>query len=52
MSMDPEEQRGLIESWHERRLDVPLVMVEAPFRDLGPPCWPRSAATPPARHTS
>jgi amino acid transporter len=37
MSMDPEEQRGLIESWHERRLDVPLVMIEAPFRDLGPP---------------
>ena len=34
---DPEEAEGVVEAWHERGLDVPLVMVEAPFRDLGIP---------------
>ncbi len=37
MVTDPEDQAGVIQAWHERGLDVPLVMVEAPFRDLGPP---------------
>jgi hypothetical protein len=34
---DPEEIEGVIEEWHERRIDVPLVLVEAPFRELGEP---------------
>jgi amino acid transporter len=34
---DPEEVREVIEGWHDRELDVPLVIVEAPFRDLGRP---------------
>ncbi len=34
---EPEETAGIIEAWHERGLDVPLVFVEAPFRDLGIP---------------
>jgi amino acid transporter len=34
---DPEEIGPMIEEWHRRRIDVPLAMVEAPFRDLGPP---------------
>ena len=37
MATDPEEVPGVVEAWHERRMDVPLVLVEAPFRDLGPP---------------
>jgi hypothetical protein len=34
---DPEEAEGVVDAWHERGVDVPLVMVEAPFRDLGIP---------------
>ena len=34
---DPEEVTGVVEAWHERELGVPLVLVEAPFRDLGRP---------------
>ncbi len=34
---DPDEVEAVVDEWHERRLDVPLVMVEAPFRELGPP---------------
>ena len=34
---DPEESEGVIEEWHERRIDVPLVLVEAPFREFGEP---------------
>jgi amino acid transporter len=34
---DPEETEGVIEEWHERRVDVPLVLVEAPFREFGEP---------------
>jgi len=34
---DPEEAEGVVEAWHERGMHVPLVMVEAPFRDLGIP---------------
>jgi amino acid transporter len=37
MAADPEEVPGVVEGWHDRRMDVPLVLVEAPFRDLGPP---------------
>ncbi|MGH2679973.1 MAG: APC family permease, partial [Actinomycetota bacterium] len=37
MATDPEEIPDVVDGWHERRLDVPLVLVEAPFRDLGPP---------------
>jgi amino acid transporter len=34
---EPEETQGLVQAWHDRELDVPLVFVEAPFRDLGIP---------------
>jgi amino acid transporter len=37
MVMDPEEQVTLVESWHERGLSLPLVIVEAAFRDLTEP---------------
>jgi amino acid transporter len=37
MATDPEEVPEVVEEWHARRMDVPLVLVEAPFRDLGPP---------------
>ncbi len=34
---DPEEVEVVVEAWHERRCDIPLALVEAPFRDLGEP---------------
>jgi amino acid transporter len=34
---DPEEIPGVVDAWHERGLDIPLVLTEAPFRDLGDP---------------
>jgi len=34
---DPEEVQGIIDAWHERRMDVPLVIEEAPFRDIDEP---------------
>ena len=34
---DPEEVGPMVEEWRRRRIDVPLALVEAPFRDLGPP---------------
>ena len=34
---DPEEVAGVVDDWHERLVDVPLVMVEAAFRDLTEP---------------
>jgi amino acid transporter len=37
MATDPEEVPAVVEAWHDRRMDVPLVLVEAAFRDLGPP---------------
>jgi hypothetical protein len=37
MVMDPEDQEGMVEQWHARQLDVPLVMVEAPFREIAEP---------------
>jgi hypothetical protein len=37
MVMDPEDTVGVVEDWHDRGMDVPLVMVEAPFRDITDP---------------
>jgi amino acid permease-like protein len=37
MAMDIEESAGMVRAWHDRQMDVPLVMVEAPFRDIGEP---------------
>ncbi|HET6714837.1 MAG TPA: APC family permease [Actinomycetota bacterium] len=37
MVTDPDEVEDVVDEWHERQLDVPLVLVEAPFRDFGPP---------------
>ena len=34
---DQEEVEGVVEGWHDRRIDVPLVLVESAFRDLGEP---------------
>jgi hypothetical protein len=34
---DPEETSQVVEDWHDRGMDVPLVLIEAPFRDLGEP---------------
>ncbi|MGH2659073.1 MAG: APC family permease [Actinomycetota bacterium] len=34
---DPEEVEPIIDGWHDRHMDVPLILVEAPFRDLGDP---------------
>lgn len=34
---DPEEVQGVIEAWHERQMDVPLMIEEAPFRDIDEP---------------
>jgi hypothetical protein len=34
---DPGEAAGVVEGWHQRAIDVPLTLVEAPFRDIGPP---------------
>ncbi len=37
LSTDPEEVEEVLEGWHRRRVDVPLSIIEAPFRDLGAP---------------
>ena len=37
MQTDPEEGEKVVHDWHERAMQVPLVLIEAPFRDLGPP---------------
>jgi amino acid transporter len=34
---DREEAEGIIDGWHDRGIDVPLVLAESPFRDLGTP---------------
>jgi amino acid transporter len=36
---DPEEERGIVRAWRDptREIDVPLSLLEAPFRDYGPP---------------
>jgi hypothetical protein len=37
MEMDPEEAEEVVGEWHAHDLDVPLVLVEAAFRDLNEP---------------
>lgn len=37
METDPEPDSRIIEDWHARGLDVPLVLVEAAFRELNEP---------------
>jgi hypothetical protein len=36
---DPEQEEDIVRQWRdpERRIDVPLTLIEAPFRDYGPP---------------
>ncbi len=33
---DPEEQQPLVEAWVHREMQIPLALVDAPFRDIGP----------------
>ena len=37
LATEPEEVPAMLEGWAERGISVPLDVVEAPFRDLGPP---------------
>jgi amino acid transporter len=37
LATDPEETPDVISAWYDREIDVPLLLVEAPFRDLGAP---------------
>jgi hypothetical protein len=37
MATDPEEAPDVLREWAERGIDVRLDVVDAPFRDLGPP---------------
>jgi amino acid transporter len=37
LATEPEETPGFLEEWADRGIRVPLDIVEAPFRDLGPP---------------
>jgi len=37
MVTDLDEVESVVDEWHQRQLDVPLVLVDAPFRDFGPP---------------
>ncbi|GIU97900.1 MAG: amino acid permease [Actinomycetota bacterium] len=37
IATDPEEQTDIVARWHERGIDVPLVLLEAPFRDITEP---------------
>jgi hypothetical protein len=34
---DPDEVAEIMADWKEKRIDVPLSAIEAPFRDYGPP---------------
>jgi hypothetical protein len=34
---EPADAEVIIQGWHDREIDVPLTLVEAPFRDLGDP---------------
>ena len=34
---DPHDAGEIVEAWHDWGVDVPLTLVEAPFRDIGPP---------------
>jgi amino acid transporter len=37
LATEPEETPGFLEEWAARGIGIPLDVVEAPFRDLGPP---------------
>jgi hypothetical protein len=37
LATDPEETPEVLEQWAERGIGIQLDLVEAPFRDLGPP---------------
>jgi amino acid transporter len=37
LAVEPDEVSSVLERWAERGIAVPLDVVEAPFRDLGPP---------------
>jgi amino acid transporter len=37
LATEPEETPDFLEAWAGRGIDIPLEVVEAPFRDLGPP---------------
>jgi amino acid transporter len=37
LELDPEEAPALLRDWFSAELDVPLDIIEAPFRELGPP---------------
>jgi hypothetical protein len=37
LQTDPEEAEEVVRGWHERSMQLPLIMIEAPFRELGPP---------------
>ena len=37
LATDREETPEVIRAWYDREIDVPLILVEAPFRDLGAP---------------
>jgi amino acid transporter len=37
LATEPEETPQFLEAWAERGIGIPLEVVEAPFRDLGPP---------------
>jgi amino acid transporter len=37
LATEPEETPGFLQAWVDRGIAVPLDIVEAPFRDLGPP---------------
>ena len=34
---DPEDAEGMISDWWDGGMNVPLAIVDAPFRDIGPP---------------
>jgi amino acid transporter len=37
LATEPEETPAFLDAWAERGIEIPLDVVEAPFRDLGPP---------------
>jgi amino acid transporter len=37
LATEPEEAPGVLQGWADLGIDVPLEVVDAPFRDLGPP---------------
>jgi amino acid transporter len=37
LATDPDEAPGMFENWATWEIDIPLSVIDAPFRDLGPP---------------